>query len=340
MTLHTSSPRHLRACLLLSLSCIALLSGCDWLGIKNPFGDDRKGQQVVGPRRPPLLNPTAAPMQAPVSAVPPAAPIPAAAPGDISAPPPRPQASVDNDPYDYYDNAGHAASKASPAPAVTAPVAAPPAPLVRPAGFSDASVRKPLPGNAYASVPAQAEPEDDAQADGEPAAAEESSSGAAVPHGVLSWFKQQLGMEKPSAAADATDANTPYPSLSSVPPTPQQFDTIKINQAGQLHELQQDRAAAQQDKQALDSEPSSQKSSQPAAASAGNASQDNPPVLLGHVSAPDTLSPAADKTPAPMDHALDDQSLRNASAPDATAQPAVTPLLSQPAAPQPADAGQ
>ncbi len=135
---------------------------------------------------------------------------------------------------------------------------------------------------------------------------------------------------RPTSAADASE---PYPQLSSVPPTPEQFSVVKAERSQQLEELQSDHMQAQSDKQALDSEPSQfdvvkpveppalaksvpPVNVQPVAktAEAAPPASGNEPQLLGHVS---------DSQMAPVKESV-------VTAPAAPAVLAATPAIVQP----------
>lgn len=76
--------------------------------------------------------------------------------------------------------------------------------------------------------------------------------------------------------AEAND-NAAYPSLSSVPPVPAQFETIKAGQQQDMQDLKQQYDAAQEGKQQLDAEPTTLKPllSTPSAAASASAASAN-----------------------------------------------------------------
>jgi len=162
---------------------VSFLSGCSMFGIKNPFINDRPEQQVVGGRRPPILN---------------VAP-PAALPDAIA-----------------------------PSTALVTPVP--------PSHISQAQVRKPIPGNP--------------------------GSGGALDMSAAPQTSATLGHigngESAAAPVTATADEPRTPELSSVPPTPAQFDEIKANRQQEVQGLQSDHEQAQQEKAALMAEPSQQ----------------------------------------------------------------------------------
>jgi len=159
-----SAPCRLLKLLLNGVPAVMLLASCDMLGIKNPLSDDsRSRQQVVGGRHAPVLNPSAAQAAAAASQPPHAA-------------------SVETNPYDYYDNSGN--------------TVAPPQGNAN-AGSKEDTVRKPMLGNPYYS--------------------KETTPPAPIPPGPQSSLAPALAM--PIAASATVPAFVPSP-VASLPATP------------------------------------------------------------------------------------------------------------------------
>lgn len=247
--------------LLTGVSAVTLLSGCDMFSnLKNPFKDERPPQSVVGVRRVPPMNQNgAASAQAPASS-------PAGA-------------------YDYYNAFDAKGQPASPYAAAAAPTPATKA--------QKNTKRKPLPGNpqvsqethvtapvAPTSQPAPVASEvppwaivhapEDAPVDAAPAPVETKTETTETPAAKPTWIERVMGKTDAQAQPRDAEQNAPYPELSSVPPTPTEFKSVKEEKQQRMEELQSDHMQAAQDKQALDSEPSEQGSQQ----------------LLGHAQAP------------------------------------------------------
>ena len=65
------------------------------------------------------------------------------------------------------------------------------------------------------------------------------------------------GQDTQLSAADRAAEKAPYPALSSVPPTPPELQSERVVNPQGMQQLESDWQAAQQNKQALDAEPSS-----------------------------------------------------------------------------------
>ena len=214
------------ALLLVSVSSIALLTGCSMFDMKNPFKSERPEQVVPGERHPPLLNNAHS-----------------VAPNDVAneSVSPMKQGNPARKPIPGNQPAA-AAPAVSPAPAPAAPeqVFVPKTML----GSASSANVAPLP-----SVQAEA-----------PKSAEKPS-----------FFSRLFGTSSPTTDDNLPPpwklrdeaGNTPVldnatPALSSVPPVPPQFKTLKASREHQLQDMQSDHTRAMQQKNALDSEPSRQ----------------------------------------------------------------------------------
>ncbi|MDE3017229.1 MAG: hypothetical protein KGI29_09985 [Pseudomonadota bacterium] len=238
---------------------MAILSGCDMLGIKNPFDASRPEQRVVGPLRVPVLN------QQDMTV--PAAPLPVM----VQPPPPAINPS-DASPYDYYDQEGHPV-----APKETAHVPPPQGSFL--GGMlgdsnnnGNTQVRKPLPDNPlypYGNIPSPSSSLPVLPSENVPPPP--AVTGSTQPDAVLGQPPQKQssplasslltrlfgGNDDTLSPADKAAEKAPYPALSSVPPTPPQLQAARAANPRGMQQLQSDWTSAQQDKQALDSEPSS-----------------------------------------------------------------------------------
>lgn len=258
-----SRPPRQNAVLLTSASTLVMLAGCDFTDMKNPFTPDRPPQVVEGERRQPIYN------QQMISRMQ------AKAPGDGMLVAPAGQAGNPLPP----------APPAAMAPAVLpaqAPVAPPPAAFVP-------AAPAPRPAEPSAAMPAPVQAASAAQEGSflsrvftaRPAA--ESGNlppwkmrGGVQPDYVApeaaaapAWADQWIGKPAPQgnvnpqamiapqidAPMDA-ERNAPYPSLSSVPPRPEEFETAKTAGRQALQELQDARAAAEATRDALSAQPS------------------------------------------------------------------------------------
>ena len=260
---------------LIVLSGAGLLSGCAFLDMKDPFGDQREPQMVNGTRHIPIYNTVDMQKIAQIKAesAPQPAPLPpltAVAP-PVSVAPVAPAVKADN--YDYYDASvpkgdasSHSLGNLNPAPIRVDP---------------GRTVRKPLaennypaPNNTQGNTPSSSV----ATIAAAPVVADGTTGVAAMDSSAHESFFSHIFGTSPANDSDKADTNpsvkrmresgfgsisneeknAPSESLSSVPGAPPEFKNIKASRDQEIQALQEDHANAQAQKRELGSEPSQQ----------------------------------------------------------------------------------
>lgn len=211
------------AFLLSSASGLVLLAGCDFTNFKNPFVPDRPPQMVEGERRQPVYNQQ---MIARVREK---------TGGVVSS---QDNSGIPAPPPEFAD------APPMPAPADGAiPVSPPPATATaEEKGFFSSLFSSDEPPPAPPAQPAGGPP----PAEGQPA-----------------WAQSWVGQAPDANAALAAEQQAPYPSLSSVPPRPDEFETARPRAARVMQDMQASHDNAMQTRSALQEEPSQLTPAQP-----------------------------------------------------------------------------
>lgn len=246
---------------LAAVTALSLLSGCNVY--HDLVGKPRVGMEVTGPMRVPVENQQD--LATPVPPSPGMMVLPPPPPGDMP-PPPPPGAAMplpptvnpaEANPYDYYDQSGQPV-----APKKTAHM--PPQSSLGAPDVDAEAMRKELSDNsssAYAYLPPPvppALPEENVPSLPPIAGAAPDSAQRASSSHASTFFAGLFGGGNSAALSPADKAAeiAPYAALSSVPPTPPELQADRAANPQGMQQLQTDWQAAQQDKQALDAEPS------------------------------------------------------------------------------------
>ena len=300
------------ALLLASVSTIGLLAGCSLSSMKNPFDTDRPPQSVPGERHPPVLNVSGAktpkadvvapapastavalPKPAPFVAAVPKTPVRKAIPGNYA------------DPVDTSVVNNNSVPSTAPAPLSKSAEIVQPAQVesksdeTTSALFNNAlSVNNP--GTTGPAPWRLREPFIVKQAPKHNvviAKEQEAVPAAAAP---MMLPPEMPPEEKPAANPTAAEKIPPTPALSSVPKAPAHFGEIKSGSSKELKDLQADHEHAQQDKTALDNEPSQKNAAAPEEpAAAPVAPVEAAPAAVTPLVAPAETPASKDEQPKP-----------------------------------------